>query len=159
MGERRTTRSTNNSVAAMLESHEDSSVSSPSNTSSLPRFATATSLSSFTLSKQDLAAAFSQALGESLPQILVAMQAHSTTTASASAISPLAGNVTPLSTSSNTGSFSCRPLPSFISTYCTLRYSSLCNPSIVGAPSSCGSGVATSRTLATSGGYGTSLPL
>ena len=39
----------------MLESHEDLSVSSP-------RSATATSSSSFTLSKQDLAAAFSQEL-------------------------------------------------------------------------------------------------
>ena len=43
---------------------------------------------------------------QSLPRILVAMQAHSTTTTSASAISPLAGNVTLLSSCSNTGSSS-----------------------------------------------------
>ena len=172
MGERRTSRSRNSSIAAMLESHGDSSVSSPSNTSSLPRSATATSSSSFTLSQQDLAAAFSQALGESLPQILVAMQTHSTMTASASAVSPLAGNVTPLSTSSNTGSTSSHSsspaghssgsilsVPSFISTYCTLGNSSLCNPSIVGAPSSCGAGGAMSGTLAISGGHGSSFPL
>ena len=172
MDERRTSRSTNNSVAAMLKSHGDSLVSSSSNTSSLPRSATATSSSSFTLSQQDLAAAFSQALGESLPRILVAMQTHSTTIPSALAVSPLAGNVTPLSTSSNTGSTSSHSpspaghssgnilsVPTFISAYCTLGNSSLCNPSITGAPSSCGAGSATSRTLAISGGHGSSLPL
>ena len=61
--------STNNSVVAMLESHGDPLLSSPSNTSSSPRSATATSLSSFILS---------QALGESLPQILLVTQNHST---------------------------------------------------------------------------------
>ena len=44
-------------------------------------------------------AAFSQASGESLSQILVAMQNQSTTTTSASVASPLVGNnVAPLST-------------------------------------------------------------
>ena len=50
MDQRRTTVSTNNSVAAMLELCGDSLVSSPSNTSSSPRYATATSSSSFILS-------------------------------------------------------------------------------------------------------------
>lgn len=93
MGERQMSDSTNNSVVAMLESHGDPLVSSPSNTSSSPRSATAISLSSFILSR---------ALGESLPQILLEMQNHSTMTASASAASLLAGNVTPASTTSNT---------------------------------------------------------
>ena len=71
---------------------------------SSPRSATATSSSSFIRSQQDLATTFSQVLGKSLSRILLVMQNHSTMTALATTTSPLAGNVTPLSTSSNTTS-------------------------------------------------------
>ena len=104
--------------------------------------------------------------------ILLAMQNHSTTMALASATSSLAGNVTPLSTSSNTASTSSQSsssachssgnilsVTSFISTYCNLGNLSLCNPSIVGAPSSCAAGGATSGPLAIPGRHGSSLPL
>ena len=104
--------------------------------------------------------------------ILLAMQNHSTTMTLASATSSLAGNVTPLSTSSNTASTSSRSsssachssgnilsITSFISTYCYLVNLSLCNPSIVGAPSSCATGGATSGPLAIPGRHGSSLPL
>lgn len=144
--------SNKNSVVAMLESHGDPLVSTPSNTSSSPRSATATSLSSFILS---------QALGESLPRILLVIEKHSTMTASASAASLLAGNVTPASTSSNTLStlshMSSRP--SHSSGNILSVPSSICNPSVVGEPSLCGTGGATNRPLAISDRHGSSLPL
>ena len=70
--------STNNSVAAMLDSDQTSSSAPPSSgTNSLTPAVPVTTAPTFTLSKQDLTRAFSQALGDSLPQILAALQSHS----------------------------------------------------------------------------------
>ena len=109
--------------------------------------------------------AFSQALGESLPQILAAFQSHSSPSlpslvshATASA-SPLAGDsasVTASTTSSATylpfpsatGNIS---VPSFISTYCTLGNSSLPATLITGKPSLSGARSAPNRSLSAAG--------
>ena len=122
---------TNNSAASMLVPDQaSSSAPSPVTTSSTcmaPAFASP----SITLSQQDLTQAFSQALGESLSQILAAFQSHSSPSLpslvsySTTSASPLAGNsasVTAFTTSSATyltfpsatGNIS---VPSFISTY------------------------------------------
>ena len=138
-------RYTNNSVAAMLDSDQPSSSAPSSGTNSLLTPAVpATTAPTFTLSQQDLTQAFPQALGDSLPRILVALQSHSTSFGSTTHF--LVGNLVSSATSS-TSIASSPPLSfpsgtstgnvfvlSFVSTYCTLGNSALSTPAIVGAP-------------------------
>ena len=130
--------STNNSVAVMLDSDQPSSSAPSSGTNSLLTPAVpVTTASTFTLSQQDLTQALSQALGDSLPQILVALQSHSTSSGSATRF--LAGNLVLSATSIPSTSIASSPplsfpsgsstgnvfVPSFVSTYCTLGNSAL----------------------------------
>ena len=119
--------STNNTSAAMLDSDQPSSSAPPSSgTNSSTRVALVTTAPTFTLSQQDLTLAFSQTLGNALPQILATLQSHSTS--SGSTTLSLVGNLV----SSTTSSIASSPplsfpscsftdnvvVPSFISTYC-----------------------------------------
>ena len=80
-------RSTNNSLAAMLDSDQPPFLAPPSSgTNSSTPAAPVTTAPTFTLSQQDLTRAFSQALGDSLPQILAALQSHSTSSGSTTAL-------------------------------------------------------------------------
>ena len=119
-----------------------------------------TTAPSFTLSQQDLTRAFKQALGDSLPQILAALQSH--LTSSGCTTRSLAGNLVSSATSSSSIANS-PPLsfpsgsstgnvvvPSFISAYCTLGNSALSIPAIVGAPSLLDACGAASGSLSTS---------
>ena len=72
-------RSTNNSLATMLDSDQPSSSAPPSlGTNSSTPAVPVTTAQTFTLSQQDLTQVFSRVLGNSLPQILGALQSHST---------------------------------------------------------------------------------
>ena len=148
-------------MAAVLDFDQPSSSALPSSgTISSTPAAPVTTAPSFNLSQQDLTRGFSQALGESLPQILAALQSHSTS--SASTTRSLAGNL--VSSAISSSSIASFPplafpsgsstgnvvLPSFISTYCTLGNSALSIPAIVGAPSLLDACGATSRLLFTS---------
>ena len=85
-------RSTNNSVASLLDSDQASSSAPPSSgTNSLTPAVPVTTAPIFTLSQQGLTLALSQALGDSLPQILAALQSH--WTSSGSTTRSLAGNL------------------------------------------------------------------
>ena len=120
----------------------------------------------FTLSQQDLTRPFLQALGDSLPQILVALQSHLTsfgsttrslvgTLVSSETSSSSIASFPPLSfpSGSSTGNVA---VPSFISTYCTLSNSAFTTPAIVGAPSLLDACGATSGSLSTSTQHSTS---
>ena len=138
--------SPNNSLAAMLDSYQPSSLAPHSSgTNSLTPVTPITMAPTFTLSQQDLTRAFSQALGDSLPQILAALQSHSMS--SGSTTHSLAGNLV-FSATSSSSIASFPPLsfpsgsstgndvvPSFSSTYCTLSNPAFTTPAIVGAPS------------------------
>ena len=155
----------NNSAATMLVPDQAcSSAPSPVTTSSTctaPAFAS----SSITLSQRDHKQAYSQALGESLPQILAAFQSHSSpslpslVSRSTTSASPLAANSASV-TVSTTSSATYLPfpsatgninVPSFISTYCTLGNSSLPATSITGTPSLSGARSAPNRSLSAAG--------
>ena len=130
----------------MLDSDQPSSSAPSSGTKSLLIPAVpATTAPTFTLSQQDLTQAFSQALGDSLPQILATLQSHSTSSGSTTHF--LVGNLVSSATSS-TSIVSSPPLsfpsglstgnvfvPSFVSNYYRLGNSALSTPAIVGAPS------------------------
>ena len=76
-------RSTNNSLAAMLDSDQPSPSAPPSlGTNSSPPAVPVTTALTFTLSQQDLTQAFSRVLGNSFPQILTALQSHLTSSGS-----------------------------------------------------------------------------
>ena len=138
-------RSTNNSLAAMLDSDQPSSLAPPSSgTNPWTPAVPVTTAPTFTLSQQDLTQAFSRALGDSLPQVSAALQSYSTS--SGSTTGSLAGNLVLTATSST--SLACSPplcfpsgsstgnvfVPSFVSTYCTLGNFALSTLAIVGAP-------------------------
>ena len=146
-------RSTNNSVAAMLDSNQPSSFGSAIfGYKLIDSCSSSDNGSYFHPSQQDLTQAFSQALSDSLPQILAALQSHSTF--SGSTTRSLAENLVSSATSSTfiasspplpfpSGSSTVNVfMPSFVSTYCTLDNSALSTPATVGAPSlvdaSCG---------------------
>ena len=69
----------NNSVATMFDLGQSSYLAPPSSDTNL---STPTVAVSLLLHKQDLTQAFSQALGNLLPQILAALQSHSTSSGS-----------------------------------------------------------------------------
>ena len=134
-------RSTNNSVAAMLDSDQPSSSAPSSGTNSLTQ-------------------AVSQALGDSLPRILAALQSHSTSYGSTTHF--LAGNLV-LRTTSSPSITSSPPLsfpsgsstgngfvPFFVSNYCTLGNSALSTPAIGRAQSLLDACGAASGSLSTS---------
>ena len=84
----------------MLDSDQTSSSALPSSgTNSLTPAVPVTAAPTFTLSQQDLTRAFSQALGDSLPQILAALQSHSMS--SGSTTRSLAENLVSTATSSS----------------------------------------------------------
>ena len=135
-------RSTNNSAAAMLDSSATSSEDSSSVANSVVSSAPVTTSPSFVLTAQDLSQAFSRALGDSLPQIVAAVQ-NQPSQLSASNITAMGGM--PSNTGSSSFPISSSPgsaaglsagnivVPSFISTYCTLGNSSLSHPSLFGS--------------------------
>ena len=97
---------------------------------------------SFVLPAQDLSQAFSRALGDSLPQILAAVQNQ---TSHLSAWSVTASRNMPSNTCASSFPNNSPPgfvagpsagnviVPSFVSTYCTLGNSSLSHPSLFGS--------------------------
>ena len=122
-------RATNNSVAAMLDSSQPSaSADSPSSFVRPPIYSSPTP-PSFVLSQQDLSQAFSQALGDTLPRILAALQSHSlssSTAGNAASGTTSSGSVVinqpqPSSAGQSSGSL---VVPPFVSTYCSLGNSS-----------------------------------
>ena len=138
-------QSINNSAVAKLDSSATSSEDSSSSVAnSVVSSAPVTMSPSFVLTVQDLSQAFSQALGDSLPQILAAMQNQtsqltaSNVTASGSMPSNTCSSSFPINPSPV---FAAGPsagniiVPSFISTYCTLGNSSLSHLSLFGSHS------------------------
>ena len=136
-------RSTYNSAAAMLDSLATSSEDSSSSVAnSLVSSAPVTTSPSFVLTAQDLSQAFSRALGDSLPQILAAVQ-NQTNQLTASNVT--ASENMPSNTSASSFPINSPPgsaagpsagnviVPSFVSTYCTLGNSSLSHPSLFGS--------------------------
>ena len=136
-------RSTNSSAAAILDSLATSSEYSPSSVAnSLVSSAPVTTSPSFVLTAQDLSQAFSRALGDSLPQILEAVQ-NQTSQLTASNVTA-SGNM-PSNTCASSFPINSPPgsaagpssgnviVPSFVSTYCTLGNSSLSHPSLFGS--------------------------
>ena len=136
-------RSTNNSAAAMLDlSATSSKDSSSSVANSVVSSAPVTTSPSCVLTAQDLSQAFSQALGDSLPQILAAVQNQ---TSQLSALNVTAMGGMPSNTCLSSFPFSSSPgsaarlsagniiVPSFVSTYCTLGNSSLSHPLLFGS--------------------------
>ena len=135
-------RSTNNSAAAMLDSlatsSEDSSSSVANSLVSSAPVTTSPSVST----AQDLSQAFSRVLGDSLPQILAAVQ-NQTNQLTASNVT--ASENMPWNTSASSFPINSPPgsaagpsagnviVPSFVSTYCTLGNSSLSHPSLFGS--------------------------
>ena len=141
----RTRRGTNNSAAAMLDSNQPSSSADPPSSAASPPINSnpVTTPPSVILSQQDLSRAFSQALGDTLPRIVAALQSHSS---SSSAAGYAASDTTSSGTTSSGSAVINQPLPSsagqssgnlvvppFISTYCTLGNSSLSSPSVFGS--------------------------
>ena len=135
-------RSTNNSAAAMLDSSATSSEDSSSVTNSLVSSAPVTTSPSFLLTAQDISQAFSRALGDSLSQILAAVQNQisqlwaSNVTASGNMPSNTCVSSFPINSPSRSAagpSFLPSFLPSFVFTYCTLGNSSLSHPLLFGS--------------------------
>lgn len=135
-------RSTNNSAAAMLgSSRSDPSPSSLEASTTAPSAPVTSSSPSFVLSAHNLSQAFTQALGDSLPRILAAVQGQTASKVSAAGSFPtstftpsssLAVNSPPgTAAGPSSGNF---VVPSFVSTYCTLGNSSLSGHSF-GSPS------------------------
>lgn len=135
--------STNNSAAAMLDSSATSSEDSSSSVAnSLVSSAPVTTSPSFVLTAQDLSQAFSRALGDSLLQILAAVQ-NQTSQLTASNVTA-SGNM-PSNTCASSFPINSPPgfaagpsagnviVPSIVSTYCTLGNSSPSHPSLFGS--------------------------
>ena len=125
--------STNNRAVTMLDSLATPSMGSSSVANSVVSSTWVTTSPSFVLTAQDLSKAFSRALGDSLPQILVAMQTkqasscqciekHTVTCLSYFPVNSSPGFAAVLSTCNIVVS-------SFISTYFMLHNSSLSHPS------------------------------
>ena len=136
-------QSTNNSAAAMLDSSATSSPGSSSSVaSSVVSSAPVTTSPPFVMTAQDLSQAFSRALGDSLPQILAAVQNQ---TSQLTALNVTTSGIVTSSTCSSSFHINSSPgfaaglssgniiIPSFVSTYCSLGNSSLSHPSLFGS--------------------------
>ena len=136
-------RSTNNSAAAMLDSSATSSAGSSSSVaSSVVSSALVTTSPTFVMTTQGLSQAFSRALGDSLPQILAAVQNQ---TSQLTASNVTTSGIVTSSTCSSSFHINSLPgfaaglssgnivVPSFVSTYCTLGNLFLSHPSLCGS--------------------------